>query len=272
MNYTQTTSSDSRKKISGSTIKIIAIITMLVGIAASAVLDRMLMKNGLADVANNTEAYQAFMESNGTLFIADFVMQLIGGLALPLFCFLLTEGFMHTSSLKKYAIGLAVVAVVSEVPFDLVYSGSIWNPYRQNPVFSLLIGLGILVLMEKAEVSLAQSSPWKLSSSKLLIAVAACVISVVLNVDSGIFAALMILVLYMFRNRQVFGMALACFLTSMTSQIFGFITFLDILPVLFYNGERGIRKKYIFYAVYPAALILFYLIVLLTGLEDVSLT
>ena len=66
---------------------------------------------------------------------------------------------MHTSSLKKYAIGLAVVAVVSEVPFDLVYSGSVWNPYRQNPVFSLLIGLGILVLMEKAEVSLAQSSP-----------------------------------------------------------------------------------------------------------------
>ena len=85
MNNTQTRSSDSRKKISGSTIKIIAIITMLIGIAASAILDRMLMKNGLADVANNTEAYQAFMESNGTLFIADFVMQLIGGLALPLF-------------------------------------------------------------------------------------------------------------------------------------------------------------------------------------------
>ena len=105
MNNTQTRSSDSRKKISGSTIKIIAIITMLIGIAASAILDRMLMKNGLADVANNTEAYQAFMESNGTLFIADFVMQLIGGLALPLFCFLLTEGFMHTSSLKNMPSG-----------------------------------------------------------------------------------------------------------------------------------------------------------------------
>ena len=84
MNNTQTRSSDSRKKISGSTIKIIAIITMLIGIAASAILDRMLMKNGLADVANNTEAYQAFMESNGTLFIADFVMQLIGGVIIAI--------------------------------------------------------------------------------------------------------------------------------------------------------------------------------------------
>ena len=272
MNYTQTRASGSRKKISGSTIKIIAIVTMVIGIVATAVLDRILLKNGLSDVTNDAEAYQAFMETNGTLFITDFVMQLIGGLAFPLFCFLLVEGFMHTSDLKKYAIGLGIVALISEIPFDLVYSGVVLNPYRQNPVFSLLLGLGVLVLIEKAEAALAQSPSWKQTSLKLLIIVAACAVSVLLHFDYGIFGTLIIVILYILRNRQIFGMALACFLMSTTSQILGFLTFLDILPVLFYNGERGIRKKYVFYAVYPVVLILSYVIVLLAGLGSVSFT
>lgn len=270
MNYTQTRTSGSRKKISGSTIKIIAMITMVIGIIATAVLDRLLLKNGLAEVANDAEAYQIFMKTNGTLFIADFIMQLIGGLAFPLFCFLLVEGFMHTSDLKKYAIGLGIVALVSEIPYNLVYSGTTLNPYRQNPVFSLLLGLGLLVFIEKAEVSLAQSAPWKQTGGKLLIVTLACVVSVLLRFDYGIFGILIIVILYLLRNRQVFGMALACFLMASTTQILGFLTFLDILPVLFYNGERGIQKKYVFYAVYPATLILSYILVLVTGLGSVS--
>lgn len=271
MNYTNPRTSDSRKKLSGSTIKIIAMVTMVAGILATAVFDRILLKNGLAEVSNDADAYQVFMETNGTLFITDFVLQMIGGLALPLFCFLLVEGFMHTSDLKKYAIGLGVLAVVSEVPFDLVYSGTPWNIYRQNPVFALLIGLGLLILIEKAEVSLTHSAPWKQSTVRLLTAVGACALSMILCVDYGIFTAIIVLVLYMFRSRQVFGMALGCFLMSMTSQLFGFITFVDILPVLFYNGERGIRKKYVFYAVYPAALVIAYVIVVLAGLQGVKM-
>ena len=120
MNYTKTRQDDSKKKLSGSTIKIIAIIAMVIGIAATAICDRMLLRNGMADIGNDQEAYQAFMDVNGTLFTADFILQMIGSLAFPLFCFLLVEGFMHSSSLKKYAASLGILAVVSEIPFDLV--------------------------------------------------------------------------------------------------------------------------------------------------------
>lgn len=89
---------------------------MVIGIAATAICDRMLLRNGMADIGNDQEAYQAFMDVNGTLFTADFILQMIGSLAFPLFCFLLVEGFMHSSSLKKYAASLGILAVVSEIP------------------------------------------------------------------------------------------------------------------------------------------------------------
>lgn len=270
MNYTKTRKASSREKLSGSSIKLIGMITMIVGMAATAILDRILLKNGMADIANDADAYSAFMETNGTMFVTDYILQLIGGLAFPLFCFLLVEGFLHTSSLKKYAVGLGIVALVSEIPFDLVYSGAVLNPYRQNPVFSLLLGLGTLVVLEKAESSMSQSAPWKQTTLKLLIAIASCILAVLLRLDYGIFGSLIIVILYMLRDRKVFGMALSCFLLATTSQMLGFLCFLDILPVLFYNGERGFGKKYVFYAVYPVALLIVYAVVLIMGLGSVQ--
>ncbi len=49
------------------------------------------------------------------------LLQLLGGLAVPIFAFLLVEGFLNTSSYKKYLLSLTVFALVSEVPYDLVF-------------------------------------------------------------------------------------------------------------------------------------------------------
>lgn len=51
------------------------------------------------------------------------IMQLIGGMAIPVFAFLLVEGFRNTSDYKKYLIMMAVTALVSEIPYDLSICG-----------------------------------------------------------------------------------------------------------------------------------------------------
>ncbi len=80
-------------------------------------------------------------------------LRMVGRLALPIFAFLIANGFKHTSSVKNYALRLFAFAAVSEIPFDLFASGEISfvkfsgilpNLRLDNVFFTLLLGLGFL--------------------------------------------------------------------------------------------------------------------------------
>lgn len=121
-----------KRGFSGSTIKIFAMITMLIDHTAAVVLQR------LITIGENSNSIDS------ALYFIYVLMRLIGRLAFPIFCFLLVEGFLHTRSQKKYALRLAAFALISEVPFDLALFGKINFGY-QNVFFTLLIGLLVLI-------------------------------------------------------------------------------------------------------------------------------
>lgn len=74
--------------------------------------------------------------------------RIIGRLALPVFAFLLVEGIQHTRDRKKYALRLAVGAVLAEIPYNMVVSGEIfWG--EQSIMLTLLLGFGAVVSMER---------------------------------------------------------------------------------------------------------------------------
>ena len=81
------------KGLSGSTLKIIAMVTMLIDHIGAAVLARMI-------ISGNAELYDLYM-----------VLRKIGRLAFPIFCFLLIEGFCHTKDVKKYTSRLCLFAL-----------------------------------------------------------------------------------------------------------------------------------------------------------------
>ena len=47
-------------------------------------------------------------------------MRLMGRVAFPLFAFMIAEGAAHTRDRRRYALRLLLLAVISEIPFDLV--------------------------------------------------------------------------------------------------------------------------------------------------------
>ena len=83
-----------------------------------------------------------------TLLPAQDWLTCAGRLAFPIFAFMAVEGYFHTHSFRKYALRLALFAVLSEVPFDLMYGGTWFYPVHQNVIWTLLLGLLGIHLME----------------------------------------------------------------------------------------------------------------------------
>ncbi len=75
------------------------------------------------------------------------VIEIVQCCAMPLFVFLLVEGVQKTKSMKMYFLRVLIVAVLAEVPFDLINAGKVFDWRFFNPVFSLLICMVMLYLL-----------------------------------------------------------------------------------------------------------------------------
>ena len=72
-----------------------------------------------------------------------------GRVAFPIFAFMAVEGYFHTRSFKKYILRMLLFAVLSEIPFDLMYGGTWFYPVHQNVLWTFLLGLLGVWLMEQ---------------------------------------------------------------------------------------------------------------------------
>lgn len=83
-----------------------------------------------------------------TLLPAQEWLTCAGRLAYPIFAFMAVEGYFHTRSFRKYALRMLVFAVLSEVPFNLMCGGTWFYPVHQNVIWTLLMGLLGVHLLE----------------------------------------------------------------------------------------------------------------------------
>ncbi len=128
-----------KKGLSGSTLKLVAIIAMFIDHFAAIIFDRYLISAGFLRLNQET----ILLPENRNLLIiygVDMIMRLIGRLGFPLFCFLLIEGYYHTRSKVKYGMRLAMFALISEIPFDLGFQSHVLEFTYQNVFFTLFFG------------------------------------------------------------------------------------------------------------------------------------
>ena len=197
-----------KKGISGSTLKLIAVISMLVDHTAA-----VLVWNPLNPAA------QTIVQTMDIGFNLPWISYLfmrypIGRLAFPIYCFLLVEGFLHTRNVKKYALRLFVFALLSEVPFDLAIFGRAWELGGQNVFFTLFLAVVAMMGMKFLEDKYEQNrcSLFQKRLGQILWVMAVCFVASIIFCDYGAKGVLMVLVLYLFRydrKAQVFAGSVA---------------------------------------------------------------
>lgn len=233
--------------ITGSTLKIIAILAMAIDhFAASLILYGILLQE-----------YPTFLGHPISLSIPWFdiyqAMRFIGRIGFPIFCFLLIEGFYHTSNRKKYAVRLFLFALISEFPFDYALFCAPVSNDNQNVFFTLFIGL--LTIWAIDSLSQKVSTPNLVFWGKLVIAASGCILAWLMKTDYDYKGICLILILYVFH-----GQKFMCTFTSCISLLWEPPACLAFIPINLYNGKRGISLKYFFYFFYPVHLLLYGLI------------
>lgn len=247
--------------LTGSTLKWIAIITMLIDhIGASVLTKRLLYMNWYPEEFGGVT--HEFVSQYNNLYYVMRATRIIGRIAFPIFCFLLVEGFLRTKNFKKYMLRMALFALLSEIPFDLVFAGEAFYWEYQNVMITLLIGMltmyGCKVIEEKL-----------LNRAGGFVAWAACfalgaVVAELLKTDYGAKGIIAIMVLYFLRNFKLYQM-----IGGALSFIWEMPAPLSFLFIGLYNGKRGMKMKYFFYLFYPLHLFLLYLICLAMGLGSI---
>lgn len=194
----------------------------------------------------------------------------MGRIAFPIFAFMIVEGFTHTHSLKRYMQRLLIFAVISEIPFDLLYSGMWFYPFHQNVLWTFLIALGCMYFLEKVKQKSNRAVMIGLSA---LIVLAGFLLGFALQTDFYGTGVLTVLIFYFFQQRKWWCLAgqLAllywinvellggfCYIVN----IFGYklelveqgFALLALIPIWLYRGRKGYSSKvfrYICYWFYP---------------------
>lgn len=220
------------KGIPGSALKIIAILSMLADHVGAVIIG--------AQASRYPDLY--------------YLCRYIGRLAFPIFCFLLIEGFSHTKDVKKYCMRLFLFALISEIPFDLAFNHALFYPKYQNVFFTLFIGLITVCGLQRVECSPPGKEGGQILR-RILVLGAGMGCAWLLHTDYGETGVACIALLYLFRERRLFAMALACLILVFMSPM-EITAFLAIPLISLYNGERGLKLKYVFYVFYPAHLLL----------------
>lgn len=211
----------------------------------------------------------------------------IGRIAFPLFVFLIVNGFRHTSNRLRYALRLFLFAVISQVPFALLFHhGDIFG--KLNVFFTLLLAL----LVVWSTDALRKHRIAKYFSFLPAVLIFTLYYYEILSSDYGAKGILLAMVFYLFDRKFIlnfFGMLVSIYYNYLISfaylllnllrgrslyfptpskwELLQLFSLLSLPLIFFYNGERGrlptrpAVKKAVqlgFYVFYPAHLLLLF--------------
>lgn len=187
------------------------------------------------------------------------LMHIIGRITAPVMCFFIAEGYNHTRNVKKYLLRLGIFALISWFPFVYMETGQLpvidGIVLAQSMIYTLFLALLALIVRHSERID----SPTK----------AALILLITLLSVIGDWMVLAIVWTLLFdkyhndfkKQAAAFSISSVVIITvftlingNFTKQLFQFGVLLALIPLYFYNGERGSGgsfNKWVFYIFYP---------------------
>lgn len=235
-------------RLSGAALRTWGMLLLLLGMIGRSIFQRSLL--GLAAGSQLLELLNSSPSAMGYATVA-IILQLLEACAAPVFSFLLVEGFLHTKNFKRYLVRVLAVALISEVPYDFMYSGSFLNLDVQNPVFAVALCLMVLYFLRYYREKTIRNR-----LIQIVVFLAALAWTGILNIQDGGPLLIITVVLWIFREKSLLRTLAGCLaaVVSMLFSPFYLIAPLSFLMIHWYRGERGNQNRVVSYLMYPVLL------------------
>ncbi len=184
----------------------------------------------------------------------------IGRLTAPIMCYFLVEGFIHTSSKKKYFLRLLIFTLISQVAFDFVHKRSFFS-LEFSMIYTLLCCFSMLWVMDYFEnvflkvlsvipfIFIARFGDWGTTAPYWVLGFYILRKNIYLQLLPYLAVSLYKIIIQLVEYWK--KMLTPAIMTS------GLLLF--VLIILLYNkkaGKKNAFNKWFFYIIYPAHLFL----------------
>ena len=194
----------------------------------------------------------------------------IGRIAFPIFAFLITEGYIHTSNINKYIKRMVIFAIITEIPFNLMVSASPIYPFHQNVLWTFVISLLTLKYLNFDNT--------KNIFKSILIIILAIIIATITMCDYFGAGVMMVVGFYIFRKSKLLQLLMMIYVNMILLQGYSYpidiagytyyfpqqgFALLSLIFIWLYNGKQGYHAKCfkIFcYAFYPLHMLILYIL------------
>lgn len=206
-------------------------------------------------------------------------MTWLGRIAFPLFAFTIAEGYRKTKNVKKYLLRLFIFALISEIPYNLMMTGQVFYPYYQNVIWTFVIAVITMMLLDKVKAKFKLVVVALLS---ILIVLLSCLVSILAMSNYNTVGVLTVLTFYFFKDKKwysLLGQLVILYYLNVeimggyyqVVDIFGkqvevyqqAMALLALIPIWLYNGKQGYHPKwwqYFCYFFYPLHMLVIYIV------------
>lgn len=195
---------------------------------------------------------------NMTALTVAVVCEIASWCAVPIYSWLVYNGWKHTRNRMQYAGRLFVVAMLCGLPYDRIMTGRWFDAHTHNPVWGLFFAYVVLVAVDWIRRTYAGAVRW-LATVAVIAAGALWNVMLQIGVSqrvmyTGVLALAFVLVFYFLESHENTMM----FTAGLLGAVMCITPGIGVAFLHYRRDELGYRHawtKWVFYALYPAMLL-----------------